>query len=432
MPKSAKGNGKSKKSKRGKKSVLTTGRVLLLIVALVLISLISIAVYEILSSAYLVSAPGNDSKNSVEMLSSLGYIQWSEIQKSDLKKVNISYSNPMLYQDGVNLYKSRGRNIAYLMDMEGRVIHNWSSGRTGEDWHQIELDENGDLFAIVKDSELMKLSWNSTILWESKLRYHHYIKLADNGDVYSISRDKFMIPYKTGFIPILDDQLIILSPNGSLKRNISIYDLFGSRIQSKILEKISDNYVKNLASNRAPIMAEDSVYDVFHTNTVEIINKDLAGVARKGNLLICIRNLNLIAIVDVEEGRVIWSWGEDILDGPHGPSLTKEGTILIFDNGMRRKYSRIVELNPATKKIIWEYYGNPNSTFYSETRGGIQELPNGNLLITEANKGHVFELTRNNTLVWDFWNPEVTGDSRAFIYRMTRFSTDDIKPLLLA
>jgi hypothetical protein len=54
-------------------------------------------------------------------------------------------------------------------------------------------------------------------------------------------------------------------------------------------------------------------------------------------------------------------------------------------------------------------------------------LPNGNTLITEDNRGHVFEITKTGEIVWEFYTPSVyisedkkQGKKRAAIYRMTR------------
>jgi len=40
----------------------------------------------------------------------------------------------------------------------------------------------------------------------------------------------------------------------------------------------------------------------------------------------------------------------------------------------------------------------------------------GNTLITESDKGHVFEVTREGKIVWEFYSPEV---NRAKKQRMT-------------
>ena len=164
--------------------------------------------------------------------------------------------------------------------------------------------------------------------------------------------------------------------------------------------------------------------DILHTNTIEIINRSINGLCKKGDILIAVRNLNLIGIIDLENEDLIWSWGRRRLSKPHHPSLLENGNILIYDNGQKREYSRIIELDPLTKKIVWKYRANPPGQFYSPTRGANQRLPNGNTLITESDSGRVFEITNNGQIVWEFYNPEIDTEegTRAAIYRMLRLT----------
>ena len=59
------------------------------------------------------------------------------------------------------------------------------------------------------------------------------------------------------------------------------------------------------------------------------------------------------------------------------------------------------------------------------------KLPNGNVLITESDRGHAIEVTPQGKRVWEYWNPDVTPDpnpSRAAMYRFTRYPTDYLDP----
>ena len=42
----------------------------------------------------------------------------------------------------------------------------------------------------------------------------------------------------------------------------------------------------------------------------------------------------------------------------HDAKFTTTGTMTIFDNGVHRRgveYSRAIEIDPKTKKVVWEY-----------------------------------------------------------------------------
>ena len=99
------------------------------------------------------------------------------------------------------------------------------------------------------------------------------------------------------------------------------------------------------------------------------------------------------------------------------------GRMLVFDNGLRK--SRILELDPLTNKIVWHY--GPVKEFFTKSRGSNQRLANGNTLITESDRGYVFEVTPEGEVVWRFANPVVRGNRRDPIWRMTRFQPETLE-----
>ena len=103
--------------------------------------------------------------------------------------------------------------------------------------------------------------------------------------------------------------------------------------------------------------------------------------------------------------------------------LPGEGNILVFDNGgaagfgkllgeptypnKYRNYSRVIEFDPITLEIVWEYQRRLRGPeeyyrFFSYYISGAQRLMNGNTLITEGSTGRVFEMTSSGELVWEY------------------------------
>jgi hypothetical protein len=146
-------------------------------------------------------------------------------------------------------------------------------------------------------------------------------------------------------------------------------------------------------------------------NTIAVIPDDLPAETgsplKSGRLLVCLRNVNQIAIMEEDSYRLLWAWGEGELEWPHHPTILENGHILIFDNGVQRGYSRVIELDPIDETIVWQYTADPPEAFYSNTRGAAQRLPNGNTLITESDRGRVFEVTREGEIVWMWQNPDL-------------------------
>jgi hypothetical protein len=222
-----------------------------------------------------------------------------------------------------------------------------------------------------------------------------------------------------------------MRPTGEVKKRISIYDALEYKLRK---EKLYDIYrwiihpttllkmmERRLKRNFVFEGLPSCPADIFHVNTVEIIEKDIEGLCKKGDLLVCIRNLDLIGILDPEKEAFVWRWGPGELRMPHHPTLLESGNILIFDNGWEREYSRVVEINPLTKELIWEYRAEPPEEFFSLKRGSNQRLPNGNTLIAESDRGHIFEVTSEGKVVWEFYGHlDETGEARRLIYRFER------------
>ena len=138
----------------------------------------------------------------------------------------------------------------------------------------------------------------------------------------------------------------------------------------------------------------------------------------------------MIGVIDRETGKIVWAWGPGEIDGQHKPHMLPGGNILIFDNGTLRGWSRVVELNPLTEEIEWEYAGQPRESFFSRCISGAQRLPNGNTLICDGCQSRLFEVTREGEIVWEFVNPYHTDGAWQAIYRCLRYSPEYVQPLL--
>jgi len=115
--------------------------------------------------------------------------------------------------------------------------------------------------------------------------------------------------------------------------------------------------------------------------------------------------------------------------------MLPNGHIVIYGNGTRRGWSRIVEMDPLTNQVVWEYVGRPKESFFSGFISGAQRLPNDNTLICEGGKGRLFEVTSEKEIVWEFRSPYrgfVFGREQQNIYRTTRYSAEYVAPLLEA
>lgn len=369
-----------------------------------------------------------------EQLRSFPYLTWVSSAKNP-EKSGVTVYNKERSLQGWNLYNSRAQSKAYLIDMEGRVLHNWAASvRPDVTWQHVELGREGELFAIVKDVALLKLNPDSSIAWKREARHHHDLAVADNNDVFAINR-KDDVGFVSGIpVPILNDYITVLSSDGSVREEISVFPFVSNQVSFRQVRALYRWLftpsvfwftLKNRFKKTDPFLfLEDTPLDVLHTNAIEILEKDIPGAGRKQDWLISIREFDLVGIIDHQSRKLIWQWSPGKGSRQHNPTALQNGNLLIFDNGLRAGKSRVLELDPLHKSVVWQYGDRPQNNFFSPRGGCSQRLENGNTLITETDSGRVFEITNDGTIVWEFFNPEMKRETqeRSSIYRMVRLT----------
>jgi len=375
-------------------------------------------------------------------LRSLPYLEWIPA-KEDMDKSGVVGHDHELALDGLNVYSSWTLPEAYLVDMDGKVVHKWSKGIAGcRKWKDhVELCKNGDLLVLAQDKMIICLDWNSNVRWKQELRVHHDVfPDEDNQTFYVLAREDGIVYWHGIPVPILSDYIAVLSPQNGVHRKIHLYELVKDHIK---LSRIIRLYREMLSLDTIVSVVEHKIknnwacqdglsFDIMHTCSLEVMDRNVRGFCQKGDLLISVRELDLVVVLDVDKGELVWTWGPGELSRQHDAQLLPNGNVLIFDNGCRNRFSRVVEIDPLTKKIVWEYKSDPVQKFYSAICGSSQRLSNGNTLICESTKGRAFEVTRDGKIVWDYYNPKVRkkNKERETIYRIRRFNDPQIRNLL--
>lgn len=320
-----------------------------------------------------------------------------------------------------------GKDAVKLINMNGETVNTWPDSVVMQ-----PILQNGHFIAhgrrkkseinneykksiaegTVSDSKILEYDWEGRIVWEytAKDELHHDFFRRDNGNTILLCSENIPDGYRgeiKGF-----DHKGLNRKNPAIKGDYIIeVDLTG-----KVVWEWHE--YEHLDLNR--YCSRCIAYDWTHTNTVQELPKNTLGIKdprfKAGNILINPRNLDTIYIIDKQTKKIVWSWGRGLLDHPHHPTMLKNGNIIIFDNrkhaDYKQKASRIIELNPATNKIVWQY--GAGRSFYSRGRSGMQKLPNGNVLICESDKQRLFEVTPNNMIVWEYFDPDGVESYRAF------------------
>jgi hypothetical protein len=68
-------------------------------------------------------------------------------------------------------------------------------------------------------------------------------------------------------------------------------------------------------------------------------------------------------------------------------------------------FSRVIEVDPRTNALVWEYTDQSLFEFFSPYISSAQRLANGNTLICEGCHGRIFEVTHEGEVVWEYVSP---------------------------
>jgi hypothetical protein len=389
----------------------------------------------------------DDRARRLEILRSVPYSSVTE-EKVDPEDSGVIIHKPDKAYRGYNIYCSRTSPEVLLIDMAGEVVHRWSYPQIGEGiWDHTLMLENGDIVVIIKFKYLLKLDWQSNVVWMKEVDAHHDIALGPDSTLYVIERE--VESYRG--LAVRFPSIVRLTYDGDEIDRWSTYDHLEDIGQAFDPRSFLDTILDSMLSHGSWPEILDSVaslpeagkspggeirYDYFHLNTITVLPETPLGTRdsrfKAGNLLICFRNVNQIGVLERDGWDPVWAWGEGVLDWPHHPTMLPDGRILMFDNGFRRKFSKVLEIDPVDGSIEWEYVGTSQRRFFTSNKGSSQRLANGNTLICEGNRGRVFEVTRDGEIVWEWLNPMIEDERRVQVYRMLRLAPDVVEPLLAA
>jgi hypothetical protein len=388
------------------------------------------------------SVASNPSRE-LDLLREIGYVDFDPAAPASPGSDGVVIHDQARVSPGYNLFASRTSRRASLMNLDGEIIHTWEFPDSLEGiWDHVVMLGNGDLLVIIKFSEVLRLDWDSSLLWRYPLEAHHDIAPASDGSLYVLSRHLERHRKIDVQFPIL----VYLSKDGRLIerwRGIDHLEELQNWLDSSFFLDTLLTELEESGGTQEYLENHQNRFDYFHTNTITILPPTPLGDSdprfQAGNIMLCLRNVNQVVILDAQSKRVVWSWGARHLERPHHPTLLDNGHILIFDNGTLRRYSRVIEIEPVSGKIVWQYTADPPQEFFTEQKGSSQRLPNGNTLICQGDYGRVFEVTPEGEIVWEWKNPTVVWDHtdplnprsfRAALYRMMRLEPDVVDPLL--
>ncbi len=343
------------------------------------------------------------------------------------QKVGLLEHDPARAWPGYTLIAPLRSNIAYLVDMDGAIVHRWAlpgtlasvaflrpGGRLAVSCENVD----GPPLMQARGGNFYELDWNGEIVWSQvDLGQHHDFRYLPNGNrVYPIWRLMDPANQKRVRGGIAGTEL----PDGNIYEDVI-------REATPDGEIVWEWPLTSLEMEKYPLSDGAQRYGYAHCNTISPMDD--------GRLLLCFRNMDMIAILNRETGAFDWEMRDLTFGRPHDAQFVDGGRILLFANNCGNdmlvpEHSRVLEIDPETKETVWVYKDRRSWTFHSSVASGANRLPNGNTLICETTWGRVFEVTREGEIVWDFVNPifetdlPISTDKGNWVFRSFRYAAD--------
>jgi hypothetical protein len=317
-----------------------------------------------------------------------------------------------------------GRFGAVLIDMEGHLLHRWDVAVSriwpegvrhrgaklrddAIDIHGTTLLPNGDAILNLGEAGTVRVDRCSRVLWKVPGETHHSVDHLPSGETLIPARHERaapgparprLAPGPNGFY--WEDTLLRVRPDGTVAEEVPILDmLYRSGWQALLFAGPGSD---------ATVRSQDPT----HLNDAEVLRAEMAPafpMFAAGDVLLSLRNLNTLLVADGRTWRIKWAMTGPFL-GQHDPDFLPNGHIMVFDNratGAKPGFgpSRVLEIDPLTREVVWGYDGG-EEPFYTRERGSQQVLPNGDVLVTDALEGRVFEVARGgpDRVVWEYVN----------------------------
>ncbi|WP_339947679.1 aryl-sulfate sulfotransferase [uncultured Albimonas sp.] len=346
----------------------------------------------------------------------------------------LTCNDPARSFGGLTLYAPQtAGGLAKLIDEEGREVHRWTlpvrpgrhavllgNGNLGYNGSCQEgpilypiwpLWRGGDFMEVAPDGEIVRRHVDPA--------HHHDAQWLANGDILY-----------TAAHPLPEDTVRRLGGAP------------GARVYGDVVRQVNRDGEtvwewRSWEHLRPEDFPTQPVFDLQHWPMINGLWD-----AREGLVLMSLRTTSGVIAVRRDTGAVAWVIGQDVLAQQHTPVELETGNVLVFDNGTMRPgvsshFSRVIEVDPATNAIVWEYRDPNAPSFFSPYMGGAQRLANGNTFITESSTGRLFEVTPEGEVVWEFVIPEfgpypepgmdrMIGGHHNSVFRAYRYDRKDV------
>lgn len=297
---------------------------------------------------------------------------------------------------------------AWLIDMQGRFVHRWKL----PGWVRLHADllPNGNILCGMEDvgappssiptvcKRVVEMDWDSKIVWQyadETMDAHDRVRLK-NGNTMIMK-----------YLPLPEDVAVKVQ-GGITPKSILGIDL---PLHGNVIQEITPQ--GKIVWEWIGYKHFDYELDCFAPLQMRLAWVGLNSLEElpNGDLMICSFGCDNLFIIDRNSGDIKWRWGKGHLSMPHNPTMLDNGNILVLNNNRYNvdyfppEGSRVLEVNPTTNEIEWEYRPENPVDFVTTYIGGAERQPNGNTLICEGGMGRFLEVTTTGEIVWEYIVP---------------------------
>jgi hypothetical protein len=324
-----------------------------------------------------------------------------------------------------------GGNEMRLIRLDGSIVHRWpvkyfeifpdpthlEPGRMPQsEWnvgtHGSLVLPDGSIVFNFESLGTVKLDRCGAVQWTVARQTNHSLERASDGGFWVADRPfvRENSPFPLLKPPFAHDKILKISEDGKIVKEMSVLDIL---FKNDLGALLFSNGLEGIAVPSG---------NLLHLNDIEELSAEMAPqfpLFSAGDLMLSLRNLNLVLVIDPNAERVKWHQ-----TGPwiaqHDPDFLPNGRISVFSNnndntpdGSLLGGSEIIEIDPATRATSIRYGGTPEQKWYSQMMGKHQYLPNGNVLIADAESGRAIEVDPQGEIVWEFinrWDDEYVAE----------------------
>ncbi|GAB3330446.1 hypothetical protein GCM10027429_07760 [Marivirga atlantica] len=277
----------------------------------------------------------------------------------------------------------------FLLNEYGHKVwnHEFEQGRSPK---VFSLSKENHIIAMLGDSsslllpsdEIVEIDFNNGV--EQRLKYGEHFKKYLHHDIKKVNGNYHAITYDTAIVDlssiggsanqeVIGDGIIVLSENGELLWEWSVFDVRSPLTDPAILKR---------------------THDWLHMNSLTI--------DADGNYYLSFRNTSEIWKVDGSTGDLLYSYTDDVLSGQHSMELINQEQLILFNNSLETNQSSALIYKISQGQISNLMYQTPLDQSYFSYVMGSAYLNDNNLLFCSTSSSSILLTDFNGNIEWKY------------------------------